>query len=255
MEDFMNYNFNISKISAACFVPPGGGTPIHQNRPYHGLALHLDGERYYKFSNGKRLFVSSGDLIYLPKGSDYVVEGIKTGGVYAINFDLSETTSFSPFVMKVKNLGTFSEKFKQVENIWHVRKHGFEMRCKSILYTVILDIMKEYSHGYISNNTEKLIAPAITYIHSEYTGDTISIARLAELCGVSETYFRKIFSAVKGCSPIDYINSLKLSRAKELLISGMYTVSEVAEQSGFHDESYFSRFFKKQTGVSPSDYS
>ena len=118
----------------------------------------------------------------------------------------------------------------------------------------LLDIIKEYSCKYVSTKTEDLIIPAVTYIHSKYTEETISIANLAKMCGVSETHFRKIFFNVKGCSPVDYINSLKLSRAKELLNSGMYTVSEVAEQSGFHDESYFSRFFKKQTGLSPSKY-
>ena len=82
----------------------------------------------------------------------------------------------------------------------------------------------------------------------------LTMAELAQMCGVSETYFRRIFLNAKGCSPIDYINNLKLSRAKELLGSGMYSISEVAEQSGFHDESYFSRFFKKQTGVAPSKY-
>ena len=254
MKNFINHNFNVSKIILACFVAPGGGTPIHKNRPSHGLALHMDGERYYKFSSGKTLLACQVDLIYFPKGSDYVVEGVSNGGVYAINFDLSEITDFSPFVMRVKNLGAFSESFKQAENAWRAKKQGFEMKCKAELYMVIFNIIKEYSYGYISKTSEKLVEPAVKYIHSEYTGDTISIAKLAEMCGISETYFRKIFSNVKGCSPVDYINSLKLSRAKELLKSEMYTVSEVAELSGFHDECYFSRFFKKKTGISPSEY-
>ena len=254
MEDFINHNFNISKIVTVCFVAPGSGTPIHKNRPSHGLALHMGGERYYNFSNGKRILVRQGDIIYMPKGSDYVVEGIKTAGVYAINFDLSESVDFAPFAMKTKNYGAFLEYFRQSESAWRMKKQGFEMKCKSILYTIILDMIKEYSYGYVSPNSEELIMPAVTYIHKEYTGETISIARLAQICGVSETHFRKTFSSVKGCSPVDYINNLKLSRAKELLSSGMYTVSEAAELSGFHDESYFSRFFKKETGTAPSKY-
>ena len=254
MEDFINHNFNVSKIVTVCYVAPGTGTPVHKNRPSHGLALHLGGKRYYNFSGGKRILVRQGDLIYMPKGSNYVVEGIKTDGVYAINFDLSESVSFSPFAIKVKNLGAFLEYFKQAENAWRMKKQGFEMRCKSLLYTIILDMIKEYSYGYVPSSTEELITPAVAYIHNEYTGETISIAALAKMCGVSETHFRKIFSTVKGCSPVEYINSLKLSRAKELLSSGMYTVSEVSEQAGFHDESYFSRFFKKETGIPPSKY-
>ena len=51
-----------------------------------------------------------------------------------------------------------------------------------------------------------------------------------------------------------YINDLKLKRAKELLISGLYSVSEAAVQAGFSDLSYFSRFFKENVGVSPNEY-
>ncbi|MBQ8232699.1 MAG: helix-turn-helix domain-containing protein [Lachnospiraceae bacterium] len=49
-----------------------------------------------------------------------------------------------------------------------------------------------------------------------------------------------------------YINNLKISRAKELLSSGMYTVTQAAEMSGYTDVSHFSREFKKATGAAPS---
>ena len=71
---------------------------------------------------------------------------------------------------------------------------------------------------------------------------------------MSESYFRRIFLKNYGISPIKYINNLKIERAKELLTSGLYTVSDVAELSGFHDESYFSREFKKHSGKTPKEY-
>ena len=82
----------------------------------------------------------------------------------------------------------------------------------------------------------------------------ISAEKLSELCGVSYEYFRRTFHRFYNCSPVKYINNLKLTRAKELLKSGMYTVSETAILSGFSDLSHFSRFFKANVGVLPSDY-
>ena len=77
---------------------------------------------------------------------------------------------------------------------------------------------------------------------------------LAELCGMSEVSFRKIFTNAMGITPLKYINHLKIASAKELLLSKSCTISKVAELSGFHCDSYFSREFKKHTSMSPIEY-
>jgi AraC-like DNA-binding protein len=74
------------------------------------------------------------------------------------------------------------------------------------------------------------------------------------MCGISEDYFRKIFKNTFEISPRKYINDMKISYAKELITSGMYTVTEAAELSGYTDMSYFSREFKKAFGICPADY-
>ena len=53
MTDFMNYNFNISKIILACYVSRTAGERFHKNRQSHGLAFHISGEKTYIFDNGK----------------------------------------------------------------------------------------------------------------------------------------------------------------------------------------------------------
>ena len=96
--------------------------------------------------------------------------------------------------------------------------------------------------------------PGVEYINLHYCEENISIAHLAELCGISETYFRRIFHNAYMISPVKYINNMKLKRSEELLKSGMYSVSEAAGLSGFQNDSYFSREFKKAFGITPSDY-
>ncbi len=253
MQNFVQYNFNIDHIVLACFVPPGGGTPVHKNRSCHGLVYHTSGERYYQFK-GIILPARPGDLLYLPKSSDYTVKTVESGGCFAINFDYSDTTAFAPFSFKVKNPGTFLDCFKQSEHAWRTKTSGFEMKCKSALYEILFTLRKEYELGYISRDTVEILKPALHYIHAEYTGENITIPYLANLCGVSETYFRQIFKKTLGISPLKDMNELKFTRAKELLSSGMYSIREIAELSGFHDESYFSREFKKVTGTAPSEY-
>ena len=128
------------------------------------------------------------------------------------------------------------------------------MKCKSLLYNILYDLRKEYEMGYVANDTVALINPAIDYIYREYTNDNIEISHLADICNISEAYFRRIFLKSYGISPIKYINNLKIERAKELISSGLYSISDAAAASGFHDDSYFSRKFRNATGVSPSEY-
>jgi len=252
VEDFFRYNFNIEKIVLGCYVPKDGGEMVHMNRPSHGLALHLAGEKRYVFEGEKSLFTGKNDVIFMPEHSNYVVEYISPGDCYAINFKIAETASFEPFVLNMGNLVT--EKFKRAEKAFRLKSAGYEMQCKADLYSIICAMLGEYEKKYIPKSTEQLIEPAIDYIHRKYTSENISIEYLAELCGISSVYFRRIFRACKNTSPIKYINDLRLARAKELIASGFYTVARVAEMSGFADESYFCRYFKKTTGMTATEY-
>ena len=74
----------------------------------------------------------------------------------------------------------------------------------------------------------------------------------SEMCLSRAQLFRKC-KALIGESPVEYIRSKRLNRAKELLIEGSTSVSEVATQVGFADASYFSRCFKTYFGITPND--
>ena len=74
------------------------------------------------------------------------------------------------------------------------------------------------------------------------------------MCSITPGYFRSIFKSFYGVSPKSYINGLKIARAKELLASGMYSVTEAAVMSGYTDMSHFSREFKKVVGITPKNY-
>ena len=253
MKNFMDYDFNIDRITFACYVAKGAGTPVHNNRKTHGLAFYEAGNNCFSFEQNN-IEIKQNSIIYLPKGSDYIVKGTPDKGCYAINFLIDEKVDFKPFLFTTKNKAGFLERFRKADAIWKSQTPGYQMKCKAELYSIICDMQDEFRLGYISKSTLEIIMPAIDYIHTNYTFDNISITFLAQICGISETYFRQIFRKSYGISPLKYINNLKITRAKELIQSGMYSISDIAFLSGFHDESYFSREFKKATGVSPKNY-
>ena len=77
---------------------------------------------------------------------------------------------------------------------------------------------------------------------------------LANLVNMSVTNFRREWLKLYGESALQYRDRIRLSYAKEYLMSGYYTVTEVAEKCGFNDVNYFIRFFKKNTGISPGKF-
>lgn len=254
MAEFLDCNLNINKITLACYVPKGEGETVHNNRPSHGLALHLSGRKKYVFEGNKILYTDKNDVIFMPENSNYTVESgaEERGNCYAVNFKISEKIKFEPFVL---NMGdSVTDKFKQAEKAFRLKSAGYEMRCKANLYSVICAMLAKYEKKYVPKRTEKIIEPAVKYIHENYISENISVEYLAEMCGVSTVYLRNIFQKCKNTTPIKYINNLKLERAKELLLSGYYSVPRISELSGFGNESYFCRYFKKATGMTATEY-
>lgn len=250
MTNFMEHDFVIEKVELVMLVESGKGSMIHKNRPSHGLAIFLGGARTICFDD-KKINATKNTIIYFPKGSSYTIKEKIPSDCYAINFQMPDNIIFEPFSLKVKNLNSFLESFKTSVKIWTKKKSGYTSKVKSELYNIIYNMQSEYGLPY---GNSSVIEPAIDYIHSNYYKETISIAHLAALCNISAVHLSNTFVKIFAMPPIKYINNLKMTRAKELLSSQMYTVREVCFLSGYNDESYFSREFKKSFGITPSEY-
>lgn len=134
-----------------------------------------------------------------------------------------------------------------------MRRPGDAMRCMAELYSILSAMQSEYA-AYLPKSKAALIQPALDEIAEQYCRQNISIPALAKRCGVSEPYFRRLFQACTGTSPLKYIAARRMERACELLRFGGYSIRTTAEMCGYGDECYFSREFKKTMGISPAAY-
>lgn len=82
----------------------------------------------------------------------------------------------------------------------------------------------------------------------------INVSALAERSGCSADYFRHKFFKEFNISPKKYILLSCLNLAKELLLNSNLSVSSIAQQMGFYDSNYFSRYFKRCTGYTPTQF-
>lgn len=89
-------------------------------------------------------------------------------------------------------------------------------------------------------------------IHQQMDNSELSVNDFCRMMNMSRTSVYNKMKALTGMGPNDYIRTLRLNHAHELLKSRKYTVGEVAAMVGFADPKYFSTCFKKQFGVSPS---
>jgi AraC-like DNA-binding protein len=85
----------------------------------------------------------------------------------------------------------------------------------------------------------------------EHLAETVRLRDLAAITGLSQSQFGRAFKASTGVSPHRWQLNARISRAKELLLSGTLPLAEVALITGFAEQSHFSRVFRNLTGVSP----
>jgi DNA-binding LacI/PurR family transcriptional regulator/AraC-like DNA-binding protein len=102
-------------------------------------------------------------------------------------------------------------------------------------------------------HTGALVKKALLYFDS-HVESHISRWKLAEAVNVSEDYLTRIFRREMGLSPWDYLNRLRVYFAAGLLLKTGGTIQEIAFRSGFQEEAYFCRVFKKIYGLSPGQY-
>ena len=118
---------------------------------------------------------------------------------------------------------------------------------------MLLLLLGTQRRSYADTNQRKKIAPALDYISKNYNA-AIKNEALAALCGISTVYFRKLFLRITGTSPITYVHNLRIAKAKKMLQSDYDTLGEIALSLGYPDIYTFSKAFKRQTGLSPTQY-
>jgi AraC family transcriptional regulator len=96
---------------------------------------------------------------------------------------------------------------------------------------------------------EKLVR-AVEYIQDQLHAD-LTVSAIAQAVGMTPDNFTRLFKESTGRSPYRYVVEARVRKAKELLTTGKFTISEAAHQVGFVDQSHLTRHFKKVFGLPP----
>ena len=102
----------------------------------------------------------------------------------------------------------------------------------------------------IENERLEKINEAKKFIEENYQ-EALSVEKIAATVNYSVPYFSKIFKEATKLSPYDYLLSVRLEKAKELLHKSDASISQIAFLTGFNSDANFIYFFKKHLGISP----
>lgn len=230
------------------------------------------------------------ELIYVTKGSgkiscDFVEYPVKQGELFAINSDVfhgfcadNKEEGFEYYylivgrdfcrqngldtdtVKFVENIvdDVAAQKYMDVVNSYEIEGeyHGLAVRA------AVLALLHRLCDCHINNgmatrkkkkgsNTDNIRA-AIVYIR-ENLSQKLTTKDLARASGISEYYFIREFKRITHYTPVTYINIVRCDTARKMLYEGNKNVGEVANLCGFENMPYFTKTFKKYTGILPSD--
>ena len=225
---------------------------------YYQLLYKLSGEAMITYNN-KTVVERAGDLRFLPNPSlfekpplytaDVIEEGESINIAFVTDSPLPEEITVKTYTCSSALKGLFNKMQKH----WYYKHDGYYYKSLSLLYEILAVILSAEAE-YISSKEYNKIYPAIDYIDHNFTKQNIDCEYLATLCNLSHTYMSKLFKKHFGVSPVKYIISKKIQFACDLLNTKYYSIGKIAELSGFTNTYYFSRIFKKQMSISPSEF-
>lgn len=238
-------------------MPKGGKDSGRNTAPnLAGIIIPLKGSATFSL-NGMPYFMTADTIVHAGPSMeiDIEVQGDEVWQYAVIHYQLLEDHSdrypyFNQhFSITINGNRLLLDLTHQLMKNYITPTNMARISCKRLFLKLVETILVSSSKK-IENEDQMEVA--VRYIHEQYS-KPITIQDLAVQLGIERRRFAYLFERYTGLSPIQYLTEIRIRRAKELLRSGI-SVAEVAERVGYLDNFYFSRVFKKQTGMSPTEY-
>jgi AraC-like DNA-binding protein len=220
----------------------------------YALTIKKTGQTVYETDEGKKYVSDQNHMLLLRKGLSSLIHAgmgecitVEFSGV--ISDPLPDITSFylSQKTFPINIL-------EKMEGEWSFKRTSWQNSCMAGLYQLFAILEKTGFSDYLPLRSCRQLQPALEYIEKNYHDPDLDIETLAKKANMSTAYFRKIFKQMLKVSPIRYLQTVRIDKAKELLVTERFTINEASEMSGFSSPFYFDTVFKKKTGMTPTDY-
>lgn len=235
-----------------------------EGRIDYQLLYIASGKAHFYFEENKDTVLSAGNMVlYRPKEMQkYVYYAEDQTEVYWIHFTGSEVNEILdqyhfPTNEHVISSGTtpeYQHLFRRIIQELQLCKPHYEDLLAMLLHQILLLVNRQFYENKKMNCYSLEEAERATHYFYENYNKNICIEEYAASRNMSTCWFIRTFKQYSGLTPLNYLLSVRISNAQNLLENTNYNITEIASIVGYENPLYFSRLFKKQTGLSPSEY-
>ncbi|MCR4884964.1 MAG: AraC family transcriptional regulator [Clostridiales bacterium] len=147
--------------------------------------------------------------------------------------------------------------FLQILKEMDAKKPGYEMIVRELSAALLSYLARLWNQTASKETSAKkdlhILQPAINYIHDHYL-EQFDVNTLAEMCYISTTHFRRLFTAQVGTNPLNYVHQVRILESCNLLRNSELSISQIAEKVGYPTLSNFNRHFLSLMGCTPSSW-
>lgn len=139
------------------------------------------------------------------------------------------------------------------------KQSGYGFIIENLSMLIIGNVLRKIDHNLSSSfhdvnpNENDSIKKVIDYMNENYING-ISCTELSKLINTGKFNFIRTFKSKIGKTPYEYLLDLKIEKAKKMIKTNAYTITEISLMCGFSSHSHFTSTFKKRTGISPTEY-
>jgi AraC-like DNA-binding protein len=251
---------------------------IHQHN-FHEIMIVVGGVALHHLDDLHES-ISMGDVFVIPPGHPHGYEVEENQGVQVLNvlFDLDElginfrdldhipgfhalfsvksTKKFEPHLkLNPTDLAHVNSIVEEIEEAQESLVAGSEFCCETKLRELILFLSRRYSNVVTQGGSKNMLklGDVISHMEKNYHED-LRFEDLAEVAHIAPTTLRRLFQESFGCSPMTYLQQLRVKKSMLMLADPTKTIGEIAFAIGFNDSGYFTRIFKKETGETPRSF-
>lgn len=269
----MRYSSDIKNSDAANMITINNCGELRVNEDSH--ILRLNGRNDYQViyvCEGQcvvtlketKITANAGDyIIYRPgEVQDYLLAKKAKPRTFWIHFngkmcsELFETLCLQDaHIVSAENNRELEFLVTRICHHYNLKTPNYEMICSGLMQSVLTLLSNEFhnrKHPSDLTGNDK-ISEMISRVKMT-PNLNFSVAKCAETCNMSKSHFARVFKQITGKPPVQFMLEIRIERAKELLDFTDKSIAEIAEVSGFPDQNYFARIFKKFTHLSPTEY-